>query len=542
MYSIMIVDDEPIIRKGIANFIQWDSMNCKVTCEATNGLEAKELIETDKPDIIISDIKMPGMDGIDLSKYIHENFPHIKVIILTGYSDFEYAQSAIRYNVVDFVLKPSSNNKITQAIETAIKIISEERLKSQKLESMKDKLNENLSLLQEKFLYDFINGLHQNQTTIQNTIKDLNISLKTYHVLYFKFTTNTDSELIDIKENKKNILGEIKKFVSIIFKDFTHYNITIDCNSICTIINVEKNIDEDSTTFFLNKSKELLDFFSNFMNISISLGISNLHKNLEQVHTAYKEATESLSLRFYEDNNIFTYSDYAPTTSKLDKTLKHNYVDKIIDSIKSSNRDIALSTMNKFIYELKSSRQPIEYIKNIGILISSLSFKLLLNHYINLSEIVENSSKTYTNILNCDSISDLTNILEKVILSSIDRLSYLNSQDNYIIKKVTRYIELNYDNQIKLNDLAELAHVNSSYLSRLIKQETGSTLTEIIAKTRIEKAKDLLSLGNMKTYEIAIKVGIEDPAYFSQVFKKYTGLSPSEFKKIDKLPSSLSNR
>lgn len=531
MYSILIVDDEPIIRKGITNFIQWDSINCKVTCEATNGIEAKDLIEINKPDIIISDIKMPGMDGIELSKYIHENYPYIKVILLTGYSDFEYAQSAIRYNVVDFILKPSSNNKITKAIESAIKIISEERLKSQNLQLMKDKINQNLSLLQEKFFYDYINRIIQNQTTIQNTIKDLNISLNTYYVLYFKFIQNTGNELIDIKENKKNILQEIKQFVSLIFKDFAHYNITIDCNSICTIINVDKDINENSTNFVLNKSKELLDFSGNFMNISISLGISNLHQNLSQVHVAYKEATESLSLMFYEDDNIFTYSDYTLTTSSLDKALEHNYVDKIIDSIKISNSDIAIATMDELFYKLKSSKQSIEYIKNVGILISSLSFKLLNNHYIEHSEIIENSSKIYTDILNCDSISDLNNILKNVILCSTDRLSYLNSQHNYIIKKVMNYIESNYKNQIKLNELAKLAYVNSSYLSRLIKKETGTTLTEIISKIRIEKAKDLLSFSNMKTYEIAIKVGIEDPAYFSQVFKKYTGLSPSEFKK-----------
>jgi two-component system response regulator YesN len=527
----MIVDDEPIIRKGIINFIQWDSINCKVTCEATNGIEAKKLIELNKPDIIISDIKMPGMDGIKLSKYVYESFPHIKVILLTGYSDFEYAQSAIKFNVVDFILKPSSNDKITLAVKAAIKIISQEQLKIEKIESMKDKLNQNLSLMQEKFLYDYLTGIIQNKTTIENTLIDLNIKLDSYHVLYFKFTTDTYDELFDMKEKIQNILQEIEKFISIIFKDFTHYNITINCTSICTIINIKKNIVDNSTSFILDKSKELVNFFNNFMDISISLGISTLHTNLEQVHSAYKEATESLALKFYEDGNIFTYSKYAAITPNLNKSLENNYVDKIIDCIKSSNSDIALDTMNTLIYELKSSRQPIEYIKNVGILISSLSFKLLINHYINLSEIVEDSSKTYAHILNCDSISDLTNTLEKVILYAISSLSYLNSQDNNIIKVITDYIELNYENQIKLNDLAELAHVNSSYLSRLIKKETGSTLTEIITKIRIEKAKDLLYFSNMKTYEIGIKVGIEDPAYFSQVFKKCTGLSPSEFKK-----------
>lgn len=532
MYTVMIVDDEPIIRKGIANFIPWESINCQVSHEVTNGLEAIEILKKDTPDIIISDIKMPGMDGIELSKYIYENLPHVKVILLTGYSDFEYAQSAIRYNVVDFILKPSSNDKIIQAIENTKTIISKERSQHQKLEVMTEQLNENVLLLQEKFLYDFIKELHHNPSTLEKSFQDLNIDLENYHVIAFKFTTKTNNEAINIKANKQNILGEIKRFISIIFKDFNHYNITMDCRYICSIINIGENNVEDSTTFLLNKSKKLLDFFSDFMSIDIALGISALHKNFDQLQTAYMEADASLSLKFYEENKIFIYSECMPNESTLDKTLEHHYVDKILELIKSRKQDLAIATMHEFIEALKTSRQPIEYIKNVGVLLSSLCFKLLINHYIDLSEIIENSSQTYTNILNTDSISRLSQILEDLIISSIERISYLHSQDNYIIKKVTDYIEVNYNSQIKLNDLAALVHVNSSYLSRLIKQETGATLTEILTKTRIEKAKILLSLGNMKTYEIAIQVGIEDPAYFSQVFKKYTGLSPSEFKKI----------
>ena len=532
MYLVMIVDDEPIIRKGISNFIQWDSIDCQVICEAANGLEALELLEHHTPDIIISDIKMPGMDGIDLSKYIYEHHPNTKVILLTGYSDFEYAQSAIRYKVVDFVLKPSSNDKIIQAIESAKKIISDEREKSEIIESMEEKLNQNLSTLQEKFLYDYIKGLHQDQQVIASKKDNLYINLDHYHILSFQFSTSDYNDLIDVKEHKQNILKEIKDFVAIIFKEFVHYNITMNYHCISSIINIDKECENDSTKLLLDKSKKLLDFFSNFMNLSISLGISNLHQGMEELSLAYQEADASSSLRFYEEDTIFTYSDCKPRVSRSDKAFEHHYIDKIIDSIKSQNKEDALSVMEELVQGLTSARQPIEYIKNVGIMIASLCFKLSINYYVNLSEVVESSSKTYTHILNSSSMSELKLILDKVITSTTERLSYLNSQDNYIIKKVLCHIKDNYNHHLKLNDLAELAHVNSSYLSRLIKQETGSTLTEIITTMRMEKAKELLTMGHMKTYEIAIQVGIEDPAYFSQVFKKHTGLSPSEYKKI----------
>ncbi len=528
MYSIMIVDDEAIIRKGLTNFIPWNTIHCEIICEATNGLEAKDLLTTFQPDIIISDIKMPGMDGIDLSKYIYETYPHIKVIILTGYSDFVYAQSAIKYNVVDFVLKPSSNTHIIQAVNVAIRRIHEEQAQLQELKTIKGKLTENLGLLQEKFFYDLIHGLSHNPAVLEKSMTDLNIVLNRFHIMLFKIISGTNTQAQHI--NGKTILNQAKTFISTLFKEFTHYTITINSDTLSVIINVPETLD-DATTLFINRTKEMLDFFNDFMHISIFLGMSNTHQNFENIYTAYKEASESLSFCFYEDSHIVTYTDCKSASAPPAYTPQSNHIDRILLSMTSNHPEEAVDRMKYLVYELKEARQPIEHIKNLSILIASLAYKHLMKHYINLSEVVENSYKTYAHILQCNSISDLTHILEEIILSSTDMLKTLNSQDNDMITQVTHYINTNLAQPISLNDLASLVHVNSSYLSRLIKQETGHTLTDIIAQKRIEKAKVLLSSSALKTYEVGINVGIDDPAYFSKVFKKHTGLSPSEYRR-----------
>lgn len=531
MYSVMIVDDEAIIRKGISNFIEWASLNCQVVVEASNGLEAMAYLGNHAIDIVISDIKMPGADGIALSKHIYEHYPNTKVILLTGYSDFKYAQSAIKYNIIEFILKPSSNDKILKAVEDAIDVISNDRLQLQTLKEMEIQLTKNQSLLQEKFFCDIFCDIHNDRNKVNEQLDILNIKLDNYHVLAFDFSNN-NIDTFSKQENGTNILNEIKKFISIIFKEFDHYNVAINNNYISTIVNITKKSNKSSTEILHDKSKELIAFFNSFMSVSISLGISSSHSSIKDLQLAYDESKKSLSLRFYDNDSIFSYADCIQAESNADNKIGLTYVNTIIDSVIANDQELALSTLNIFFDELKNARHPISYIKNIGILISSLTFKQLINHNIDLSKIIDQSSKVNNEILNSDSISKMICTLKSAITSTIKQLSYIRTQNNDIIKKVTCYIKLNYQNSLKLDDLASFAHVNSSYLSRLIKQETGVTLTETIAKIRIDKAKELLQCGDLKTYEVANNVGIEDPAYFSQVFKKYTGLTPSEYKKI----------
>ncbi len=531
MYSILIVDDEPIIRKGISNFIDWESIDCKVIGEASNGIEAREMIQVNKPDIVISDIKMPGIDGIELSKFIYEEYPKTKIILLTGYSDFKYAQSALRYNVVDFILKPSNNEDIIAAVEKAKEIIYKAREKEKKILDLENQFIGNLTQLQDKFLYDFIKGIYKDKEVIEYNMKLLNIKLNNYYVLSFKINTKEQNNMIDVKENKKNILLEIKRFISLVFKEQEHYNVTISCNTICTVLNFPYDYEGNKLDIIFEKSRELINFFKSFMNISIYLGISSLQTEWINVSKAYEESIASLAQKFYDEKSIFAYSrkEYNNNISK--ETIEYSFVDKIINYIKVNDEEKAIVTLKELYDELKVSRQPISNIKNISILICSLIFKMTMKNYVELSTVVDDSSEIYEKIIKCDSINKLYETVESLIKAVLDNLDCSSSQDNYIIKKVTKYIEVNYKEQIKLSELANMVHVNSSYLSRLFKQETGYTLTELLTKIRIEKAKELLSLTNMRSYEIGIKVGIEDPAYFSQVFKKYTGVSPSEYKK-----------
>lgn len=186
MYKVMIVDDEPVIKKGLQCFIDWSILECEVVCEASNGLEAVELLGYYDVDIVVTDIRMPGMDGLALSDYLHQHFPQTKVIILTAFADFSYAQTAIQYEVVDFVVKTNPTEQIPRAIEKATLLLEKEREQKQKVRQLESKINDNLSEISEKFLREAVYGLISDEAGLYSRSSELGLQLEDYFAIYME--------------------------------------------------------------------------------------------------------------------------------------------------------------------------------------------------------------------------------------------------------------------------------------------------------------------------------------------------------------------
>jgi Response regulator containing CheY-like receiver domain and AraC-type DNA-binding domain len=530
MYRIMIVDDEPFIRKGLQNFIRWDEIDCEIVCEADNGIDAQNKLSAFLPDIIISDIKMPGLNGIALSKFVYENYSEIKVILLTGYSDFSYAQAAVKYGVVDFVLKPTSTEDILAAVCKAKALISQKKEQDIKMSTLENKISINYSDITEKFFQDIINGTLIDTKTISDKLLTLGISLKSYYTIVYEINNFKNKDTLTTPEEVNRFILAVKNLLSLGFKDNTHYNIFLNSHLLCTIICFNNEEDSECMQKILLKCEEILDLVRNFMNFSIAIGISNAHSTVSQIPAAYNEAMKSLANKFYSDGNIFIYSDYLTNQTQIEENVIDNYIEKIKLYIQEGNYDDAIITLKELLEKQKSFKQPIDYIMNTSILICSECSKLLANHNLSLTKIMGDSDDLYKQILQSKTMDSLALLLTEILKSSSQFFSSTQRQNNYIIRKTTEYIKDHYTQTIKLQLIAEHVHVNSSYLSRLFRKETGETITDAIARFRIEKAKELLANTNIKAYEVASMVGIEDSAYFSLLFKKITGLSPLKYK------------
>lgn len=532
MYRVMIVDDEPIIRKGLINFIQWDSLHCQIVCQAEDGIEAVEQLKSASPDIIITDIKMPGMDGIELTKHIYEHYPDIKVIMLTGHADFSYAQSAIKYGVADFVLKPTSTEKILEAVTKAKKLIAQAREKEAKIRTLEEKVTRNLAEMQDKCIRDILHGIISDKETIKTKMKVLDIQLDHYYVLLSEIKNYEKTVMNANTASNENYITTLNNVFSVAFKNFKHYNTVMNNKLLCTLVSFNRKDCSECIKDIITTCEEVQDMIESFMKFDVSIGISSLQHDISHIATGYKEAQDALSYQFYNESNIFIYMPRSCEQTENGELSAIKQIDRIFSSVNSNNADEALQMFHQWMEEQKKKKQPIEFIKNAGILLCSLCLKQLPNHHYDLSKVMENAENLYSQILQSKSFDQLNQLLSSVIKSTVDFMTSSDAQSNHIIRKTQEYIEENYDKNIRLPLIAQYVHVNGSYLSRLYRKETGETLTEAITRVRMEKAKELLILTNLKTYEIASMVGIEDAAYFSQLFKKYTGMNPTDYKHL----------
>jgi len=283
----------------------------------------------------------------------------------------------------------------------------------------------------------------------------------------------------------------------------------------------------------ITKCEEILDTVNNFMNFSIDIGISGVHKSVPEITDGYREALCALSDKFYGDSHMFIYSRCPVKNDPKEMAGLSQVIDAIVQLVQAGDPVGAVKKSRELLTGLHKSMQPTDHIKNICILLCSICSKLLANHNLTLSTVLKDSENIYRQILECRTLNCLDALLVSVIEGVSNYISSSHLQVNYIVKRAIEYIKKNYHRNIKLFEIAENLHVNGSYLSRIFRKETGETLTEYITRYRMEKAKELLRNQEVKAYEIASRVGIDDPAYFSYVFKKYTGVSPSEYRSLN---------
>lgn len=525
----MIVDDEAVIRKGLQCFINWPAMDCHLVCEANNGIEAIECLKNNPIDIVVSDIRMPGLDGLELSKYIHTHYPSIKVIILTAFADFSYAQAAIKYNVVDFIIKTNPTEKLPEAIRKAKELILQEKEKEHQLKLLESRIKENTSEIREKLVKDIINGIIFPPEQIGKRLAENGIQLENYFVIVFELS-EPSFDVNESSEAHNRFILSVKNFLELAFKNYSHYSFVMSKNILFTLVSFRGGNASVFTQMLLVTCNEVLAMLDSFMKFTISIGISGMHKNPAEITQAYNEALEASSANFYNSNNVSVYVSSEGKSKKGLNAQMHKHNDAIVSHIQAGNLNAALDGINKLFQIYRESKEPIEQIKVSSMLLCSLCFRLLANLNLNVDRLNLNEADIYKQIQHCKSIQSLLSLLLSVIKSVSTLISENRKQYSLIVREVHQYLHENYNKDINLQTIADHVHVNSSYLSRLFKKETEMSIIDTLNKIRIEKAKQLLLDPRNKIFEVASEVGIDDPTYFTHVFVKYVGMSPKEYR------------
>lgn len=509
--KILIVDDDEIIRKGVRKIIENSGNNDQIAGEAGDGVGALEMIKTNHDiDLLITDVRMPVMDGIELIKQVRQMNKCIKVIVLSGFDDFRYVREAFKDGVVDYLLKPVKKKDFIDLLTKIHENILEEAENSRRMEKGSQLM-----------VADYLNKLFQNQEIDEKQFKeDSGIDFNRKFFICIVEPDRFYKEKV-VKSEFKDKLNEIITGVENWFCDagqLVHYS---DRQKVVLVIFSDEIL---SYEFFDEKFLELDQRLGE--KTSITMGVSNSHIGVQNVSAAYEQALEAIETRFYMGkSHCICYADikqksldfdYEPemASRKLAKAIEiFDYVEarKVLKQVFMDLSFLKPSKFRKYIQEI---------IELLSLQVKDFEKALISN---------ETDYKFCINDINT------YNELRVYIMALIKEIIIFLEDEKK--KKSLRRIELakqfihnNYMQLITLNDVAEHVELNASYLSNLFKTESGTNFSEYLLEVRMNKAMDLLKNPKIKVYEIGNMVGYEDAVSFGRAFKKKIGMSPKEYR------------
>lgn len=514
MYRVVVVDDERIIREGIAGIISRGNNRVVLQGVAPNGLEAYEMITQNPPDIVITDIKMPGLNGLQLIAKVQEVFPETRFIVLSGYGEFEFAKTAMQYGVKYYLLKPCIEQKLTEAINRIVEEIEEQKAKEEYVQKISSDFKQVMPQLKAQFLKEFVTNVAygRKEWDYYRNLFGLELESQKVRLILCQIEGETEFRfLFALKKVAEEVIGTKQVFLSTTIGE--------------QVLLLTGDFETDALIRLAEKIKK--DFYG-YYGLDVTIALSEAG-DIEHTQLLFRKTREYLKYRFYlGEGSIITKEDINDE-KKIDQELIYDY-DQISILVGSGNLRDVEEEVDRFFQRLSKA----EYEMNVAL-------TYCLNFYFAVirqspAEKLNIYLKKISDLLEMKTLEQIHKSIKRIVLE-ITEINYQNNtrRHNCQIQTMLSFIEQNLGNkELSLKWLAnELLYMNEDYLGKLFKKEMNERFSDYIMRLRMEKAKELMKNSAAKIFEIAEKVGFGgNSQYFSQVFKKYTGNTPTEYKKM----------
>lgn len=532
MYKLIIVDDEEEVRKGIIQKIDWASFGFDIPREAENGRDTLDLIEENVPDAVITDITMPVMDGLKLSSIISECYPTVKIVILTGFDEFKFAQQAIRYGVIDYILKPVLPKDINNLMTRLRNIIDEEVSQKEDINRLRSHYIKSLPIIREKFLTQLVTGsLSRAETDRRIQMYDVKLKGSTFMVA---------AAAIDAESMERSGYGgddsELCKFAILniskeIIEKYPSGEAFFHDDNLVFILGSE---DKDKN-YLLTKTISLLDEIrfniKKYLKIDISIGLGSMSNSVNKLKESYKNALSALEYkRLIGVNKVIYIEDLEPQSTD-DIIFDEEKENQLISSIKfGSEKDVLEAIRDIFDDIIRPTLTLKDYQLYFLEIVATLS-RLGRKFQVDIGQMLE-VSNINAEIQKYTTLEEIKEWIEKICIELNKTISSrMQTKTQMLLEKAKDYINKNYsDDTLSLQKLADHLYISACYLSMIFKKEADETFLKYLVRVRLDAAKDLLRNTDLRTAEIAERVGYPDINYFSFFFKKNVGMSPREYR------------
>jgi two-component system response regulator YesN len=527
-YSVILVDDEEDVIRTIIHKIDWDSLGFEMRGYAMNGFEAMDLADEVQPDVVMTDIQMPYMDGLELTKKLKEKYPAVKIIVFSGFDKFDYAKEAIRLEVEEYILKPIDAGELSSVFERIKVNLDKERDARQNADRLEHYFSASLPILQETFYTALIEGRIKRE--------ELDTQMKNYQISdqgpYFTSVIFHASEH-DLPEGMTPLLAMMsvrklaeEKLLSKRNPHFFNYS-----GNLVTVVSID---DAKQLTSITDEVDTFCRLAKTLCKVTVSAGIGPVVKDIYDLPSSCKGAREALSYRvIYGKGKAINFSEIAPQ-EHIDHSVPfgQQFMYDILRSIRMNDDEGRLrSNVQKFLTQQIVGNPSIQEYHFFIMEIVSTLYRFAANNQLDIEKIFSDGDDIYSDVETMNR-QELENWIVNVSARIKTLVSGMRSDSTRsFVAKAKDFIAEHYgDDNLNIDMVCSKLGISSSYFSTVFKKETGKTFNTFLTDFRMEQAVRLLVEENEKTYVIAQTVGYHDPNYFSYAFKKKYGMSPSKYK------------
>ncbi len=524
MYRVLLVDDEDIARESISRCINWSDLGLSLVGTCKNGKEAILFVTEHEVDIVLTDICMPYVDGMELSKFLYESHKDISIVIFSGYHEFEYAKQAMKYKVVEYLLKPVTAKDLKDVLSNLTNELNKNRKEQQEITIMKQEYKKSLPLVKGQVLSDLMlvgnpdERLKSDLQRLQIHIEDSNLRVVSFVVTSFESDEPKQSALILItivkiiettmKDNNDGIVFQgVENGIYLIFH--TSQKRTLEDRIHLILHDIKKNIEET-------------------LSFHIQIGMGGWVHGINNLTVSFEEAKRALSYRYLDQN---TYIWDIEKIKMVDNISIYKYLELFETAIKGYDKD----EIKKLLEQLQLDFT-IGYLDKNRILLYLQRIILLTRKLLEEADLINNNKipKEHEILEQISKVPYLEQAMKMLLYYLNEVACQLSvgkeSNNERLVAQAKAYLMKNYSNpELSLSILCQELFISPSYFSSIYKATTGETYLDTLNQIRLEQSKLLLLNTNLKNYEVALKVGFSDPHYFNIVFKKATKMTPKEF-------------
>ena len=535
LYSIILVDDEEEVRKSIIKQIDWESAGFQVVGDAENGEDALEKIEVLEPDVVLTDIRMPYMDGLTLAEKIRQRYPSTKVVIFSGYDDFEYAQKAIKLNVTEYILKPVNVEELTSILKRIKSNLDEEIEEKRNVSRLRENYRKSLPIIREQFFNDMVHRRLADDL-IESKLREYDIPItgaRKWIIAAIDVEKSDDrsKKTLSLHEEEELIPISVMQIVREKLKSYCRFSL-FQSTAEAGMVVIAALDDDNTTTGLIDVLGDICKETKRILEVPVTIGIGHSVTGLSKIAGSYQSAVEALGYKAVVGSGITIYiNDMEPVCSgKLE--FDNSDESDFISAVKFGPDEKIEAVMVRISGKLESARvhyrQQQVYV--FGVL--NTVIQMIQQYDLNLEEILGGELE-YLSVI--DKLQKREEFGEWLLKTARKMNQAINQERDMttrqVIQQAKQYIMDNYQNpDLSVEMICRHLHMSPAYFSTMFKKETGQAYIAYLTEIRLNKAVELLNKTDDKTYVIASKVGYQEQNYFSYVFKKKFGVSPTKFR------------